>query len=403
MKTILRFLGTGALTAVLLTVGAAISFGQDNPPAQCADVDGHNALYTKFTGVYGAKTVDDMKAALAVGKEYLEKYGSCEAFKEQVDFVKPHVARIEKAIERGSTFARYDAGVKANNPDEILAAGKIILGWQPDDVNIMVPMALASFVKSTKDNNFKWADDGIRYSDMAAAKLKGGWTPTRKDKAGAPIVGVLDYTLPASTVGGELSYASASLRFYGKKDKKGALPQFYELSQGALKSDPRVYIPIGEFYIEEGSPIGNEIADLIKKLKEATDDTVKEDLDKQVKAKIAMFNGYLERAIDAFGRAQNVAKPGPQKDALKQQLQVLYKRRTDKDAGMEAFVSTMIAKPFPNPTTPVTPVADPEPTPTTTTTTTTSAPAASTPPAPNKPVSTSAPAKASVAKKAGQK
>ena len=400
MKTIFRFLGSGALTAVLIGFGAAISFGQDTPPAQCADVDGHNAQYTKFTGVYQTKVLEEKKAALALGKEYLEKYGACEAFKEQVDFVKPHDARLEKEIERGATFARYDAGVKANNPDEILAAGKTILGWQPDDVNIMVPMALASFVKSTKDNNFKWADDGIRYADMAASKLKGGWAPTRKDKAGKQIVGVLDYTLPADVVGGELSYASASLRYYGKKDKKGAVPQFYELSQGSMKSDPRVYVPIGEYYIEEGAPIGDEIAALIKKLKEATDDAVKEDLDKQIKAKIAMFNGYLERAIDALGRAEKVAKPGPQKDGLQKQLQILYKRRTDKDTGMEAFVAGMISKPFPNPTTPVTPVSDPEPTPTTTTTTTTSAPAASTP---TKPLSTAAPAKATVAKKAGQK
>ena len=63
MKTIFRFLGTGALTAVLLAVGAAITFGQDTPPPQCADVDGHNALYTKFTGMYQAKTPADMKAA----------------------------------------------------------------------------------------------------------------------------------------------------------------------------------------------------------------------------------------------------------------------------------------------------------------------------------------------------
>src|SRR5687768_17516274 len=99
MKTIFRFLSSGALTAVILAVGATASFGQDPPAnASCADIDGHNALYTKFTGIYAKKTLPEMESALSTGKEYLEKFGSCEAFKEQVDFVKPHVARIETKI-----------------------------------------------------------------------------------------------------------------------------------------------------------------------------------------------------------------------------------------------------------------------------------------------------------------
>lgn len=398
MKTIFRFLGTGVLTAVLLAVGSAITFGQDTPPPQCADVDGHNALYTKFTGMYQAKTPADMKAAVAVGKEYLEKFGACEAFKEQVDFVKPHVKRLEDSAGKAEKFARYDAAVKANNPDEIIPAGKDILAFQPDDVNIMVPMALASFVKSTKDNNFKYADSGIQYADAALAKLKGGWSSQRKDKDGKPIVGYFDYTLLASAAPGELAYASASLRYYGKKDKKGALPAFYELANGSMKSDPRVYLPIAEYYMEEGAPIGKEIGTLITELKAAPDDQ-KEAIDAKIKPKVAMFNGYLERTIDAFGRAHAAAKPGAYKDGLKKQLEQLYTQRTGKETGADAFVASMIAKPMPNPTTPVTPIADPEPTPTTTTTTT-SAPAAA---APTKPLSTTAPAKAAVAKKAGQK
>jgi len=79
------------------------------------------------------------------------------------------------------------------------------------------------------------------------------------------------------------------------------------------------------------------------------------------------------------------------------QIQVLYKRRTDKDTGVEGYIATMIAKPFPNPTTPVPPVVDPEPT---TTTTTGAAPASAKPAAAvtTKPMST-IPAKTSVAKK----
>jgi tetratricopeptide (TPR) repeat protein len=261
-------------------------------------------------------------------------------------------------------------------------------------------MALSASYKSTKDNSFKYADDAIRYSTLALGKIKSGWTFTKKDDKGTPIIGVFQYTYTKDAAVGELTYALASMNYYAKKDRKTALPLYYELSQsaGPFKSDPRVYGTIGDFYIEEGAPIGDEIAKLITQLKDATDDKVKADLDVQVKAKIAMFNGYTERALDAYSRAHNVSKAGPYKDNLYKIMQGLYKRRFDKDTGLDAFVSTTLAKPFPNPTTPVTPIADPEPA-TTTTTTTTSAPAAGTP---TKPVST-APAKSTVAKKAGQK
>ncbi|HKP68289.1 MAG TPA: hypothetical protein VJV05_03330 [Pyrinomonadaceae bacterium] len=410
MKTIFRFMGTGVMAAALMAAAATLTFGQD-PPVSCADVDGHNALYTKFTEVYAKKTVPEMESALTTGKEYLEKYGSCEAFKEQVDFVKPHVARIEKALpaaKEGAAlkphFDKFDAGLKAGNADDVISAGNQILNVKKDDMNIAFTMALVSAEKSTPENKFKYADESIRLSNMVATRLKGGWEFDRKyndgPKKGSPYIGVGVYNRDNRDAAiNNLQFNVAYLSFYGKKDYKTALPVYYELSQSPLsKDDPRIYGAIGEYYVNEGAPIGDEIAKLIQQLKDATDDKVKADLDTQVKSKIAMFNGYLERAIDAFGRAHSVAKAGPYKDGLYKQLGILYKRRTDKDAGLDAFISSMISKPFPNPTTPVTPVADPEPT--TTTTTTTAVPASA---APTKPMSDSAPAKSTVAKKAGQK
>lgn len=406
MKTIIRFLGTGVLSAAIIAVGAVAGFGQDapaaTPNANCADIDGHNALYTKFTGVYGKKTVPEMEAALATGKEYLEKFGSCEAFKEQIDFVKPHVVRIEQALSRSKLFKRYDDAVKADNPAEIVAAGNDILKIQADDVNIMIPMAVAATYKSTKENNYKFADDGIRYANQALGKIKGGWTFTKKDDKGTPVVGVFQYTYTKENAVGELTYAVAYNNYYGKKDKKTALPLYYELSQssGPYKTDPRVYGTIGDYYIEEGAPIGDEIAKLILDIKAATDEKVKADLDTKAKEKIAMFNGYTERALDAYSRAYNVSKAGPYKDNLYKVMQGLYKRRFDKETGLDAYVSTTIAKPFPNPTTPVTPISDPEPTTTTTTgAAPTAAPATTAAKPATKPMSTTVTTKTSVAKK----
>lgn len=407
MKTIFRFLSTGVLSAAIVAVGAVAGFGQDTPAAtpnaNCADIDGHNALYTKFTAVYGKKTGPEVESAVAIGKEYLEKFGSCEAFKEQVDFVKPHVARLEALDKRNKMVARYDAAVKADDPAQIVSAGKEFTSLEPDNINLLVPMALSSSYKSTKENNYKYSDDAIRYATTALGKIKSGWVFTKKDDKGTPVIGVFQYSYTKDAAIGELTYALAYNNYYGKKDKKTALPLYYELSQmPAYKSDPRVYGTIGDYYIEEGAPIGDEIAKLIADIKSATDEKVKADLDAKVKERIAMFNGYTERALDAYSRAYNVSKAGPYKDSLYKVMQGLYKRRFDKETGLDAYVSTTIAKPFPNPTTPVTPISDPEPTTTTgTAAPATAAPASTTAAKPaTKPMSTTVPTtKTSVAKK----
>jgi hypothetical protein len=409
MKTIFRFLKGAALTGAILAVGAIATFGQD----ACADVDGQTAAYTKFTGLYSKKSLQEMKDALTAGKEFLEKYGACEPLKEQSDFVRPHVARLEKAIPAEEervrlkpSFDKFDAGMSAGNADNVLAAGKEILAVRSTDMNIAFAMALIAAEKSTNENKLKYADDGVRYSRLVLDRVKGGLEFDRKyldgPKKGSPYLGVGNYNRDnKEQIINELTYNIAYLSFYGKKDKNTALPLYYELSQSNLsKNDPRVFGAIGDYYIEQGAPIGEEIAKLIADLKAATDDAVKADLDKKIKEKIAMFNGYTERALDAYGRAHAVAKAGPYKDNLYKVMQGLYKRRTDKETGLDAFVATLLAKPFPNPTSPVEPVQDPEPT----TTTTTSAPAG-TSTTTTKPVST-APAtttKAAVTKKVTRK
>jgi hypothetical protein len=105
-----------------------------------------------------------------------------------------------------------------------------------------------------------------------------------------------------------------------------------------------------------------------------------------------LFNGYTERAIDALARAHKVASSATAadktyKDALLADIQKLYKARFDKETGMTEYIAATVAKPFPNPTSEVTPINDPDPV----TTTSTAAPAApstaktATPTKPSKP------------------
>ena len=88
-------------------------------------------------------------------------------------------------------------------------------------------------------------------------------------------------------------------------------------------------------------------------------------------------NNLGERILDAFGRAYKVTKDTPANKAYRDNLykimQDVYKSRfPDKETGLNEYIAATVQKPFPNPTSEVTPVADPEPT---TSTTSSTAPA----------------------------
>jgi hypothetical protein len=385
MKTIFRFL---SIAVVFAGIGASAAFAQD----ACADVDGQTNLYTAFTKDYNAKALEGKKAALASGKEFLEKYGACEALKEQLDFVKPQVARLEKAIPEqegreklAKYFTQYDNGIKGEKFDDAYAAGKEILAAQPDNLNVMVPLGVVGLYQSY-NKNFKYNDDTVRYAQTALAALKAGKPLTKKNDKGIPTVGVFQFEYTKEDAISELTYAIGYINYYAKNDKKAALPYYYDVAQlpGRYKTEPRVYATIGSYYGDEAIALGKEIADLITKQKAATTDDEKVALDAQIKTKIALFNGYNERILDAYARAYSVAKndtPANKtyREGLYKLLQETYKRRFDKTEGLDAYVATTIAKPLPNPTSEVTPVSDPEPAKTTGSVTPAAAPAAATP------------------------
>jgi len=406
MKTIFRFLNTGALLVAILALGAVAGFGQE----PCADVDGQNAQYTVFTANFQKTKVaelPDIKKAADAGKAFLEKYGACEPVKEQADYIRPWVPKLEERIKllekkaiMDPLFLRFDNAIKTDNAPELYAAGKEILTHDPANYNIVVPMGIVGWDLAAKNNNAH-ADDALRYSKMALDAIKNG---TAKAKPSGTY-GALKYEFPKDQAINELTYAVGYLTYYYKKDKKAALPYYYELAQtGRYKDEPRIYASIGNYYVDEASPIVDDIARLVKELETSKDEAAKVELEKQVKTKIGMFNGYAERAMDALGRAYTKAtKPTDKtlKDSVYKQVQAIYEKRFEKKDGLDAYISATVKNPMPNPQTPVTPVIDPEPA--TTTTTTTAAPAATKPASsattvPTKPVST-IPAKASVAKK----
>ncbi len=378
MKTIFRYTRGAALAVLIAGFGAASALAQD----PCDDSDGQAAVYEKFTILYPKTDLESRKAAIDTAKQFLEKYGSCEVVKEQNDYFKSALPALEKTyndiIERQrmqALFKRFDDGIKADNADEIYSAGKEILAKQPENINVLLPMGLAGAALSTPANNFKYTNDGLHFANLALSKIDGG-APFVKPGGKA---GAFQWEMTKPEAISELKYSVAYLTFYGKKDKATALPLFYELSQGSHKDNPIIYGLIGDYYLEQRKPIAEQIRLKIEEQIAATTEERKIALEEEIKKLVALYNGYNERILDAYGRAHKVTKDTPANKAYRDNLykimQDVYKNRfPEKATGLDAFIAQTVSKPFPNPTSEVQPVEDADPVTTTTSATPASAP-----------------------------
>lgn len=356
--------------------------------------------YDAFVADYNIRTIEGLpklKVALTTGKEFLEKYGACESWKDQATFVKGHVPRIEKLVAEMEEFIwlkprfeKFDNGVNTDNAADILSAGKEILTKKVDDLNIMLPMALIGqkevakeLAKPVDKRVTTYNADSLRYSKMVLDKLRGGAPATKKNPKGEEVFGVLKYEMTRENAISELLFNLAYVNYYGQDNKKAAIPYYYEVTKtpGFRKDFNGVYATIAGYYTSERTPIAAEIKTLLDKQAAATTDEDKAMIEEEIKPKVALFNGYTERIIDALGRAHKLTTGTDQaskdyKAKLYQEMLAQYELRFEKKDGLDSWVTASTAKPLPDPTAPVQPVSDEKPAATTTTGGGTATPAA---------------------------
>lgn len=161
--------------------------------------------------------------------------------------------------------------------------------------------------------------------------------------------------------------------------KNEAIPYFYKATQmGDKKSDTLLYIRIGYFYGDKATALYTEYEKIRESATAATVEEEKTKLNDEAKAKLALARGYAERAMDAFARAHKFATADKTSKpelitGLNNEITKFYKFRFNgKAEGQNEYVSALISKPMPDPSTAVMPVAeDAIPTTTTTSSTTT--------------------------------
>jgi hypothetical protein len=402
MKTIFRFLSVGMLLMAFLAVGSITGFAQSG----CDDAAGKADLDGKFRNNYASKDIAARKIAVDAGKQFIEKYGECPDTKDFVDYLKANIPPMEADIKKKEAAAvtqgrynKFDAAYKAQNWDEVYAAGKEILATEPDNLDVILVLGSIGYDQSFK-KNYKYNDDTVRFAKLAIQKINSGTTSKNW--------GVFDihYKNKEDALGW-MNLTIGYITYYAQNNKKDALPYLFAASQANsdTKSNPIVFEPVGAYFFEDVKKLAEEVQTMIKEqtnMPATATDEERAKKDAEIKAKIAMLNGTTERAMDAYSRAYSLAKANPKTkpyaDGLYKQLQALYNVRFQKTDGLDTYISSTVAKPMPDPTSAVTPVSDPEPTATApvkpsavvaTPAATKPAPASSKTTAPAKPVSSS--------------
>ncbi|MEP6850665.1 MAG: hypothetical protein ABI999_17540 [Acidobacteriota bacterium] len=388
MNKIFRFVGIGTVLAAMFALGAAATFAQD----ACADVDAQNAKYQEVLGNYKSQDPVVLQKAVDSAKEFLEKYGACEPAKPQVDWMKPKVPVWEKNVgilknnqETGARYTKFDTAFKAQNWDDVFASGKEILAKEPEKVDVMIVLASIGFDQAAKKNS-KYNDDSLNYAKQTLQKISAG-APSEKYGLFGYVYNTKDNAI------GWMNFIAGYILYNGKDDKKAALPYLYQatLNGPETPKNPAVYETIGRYFLGETVKLTADVKTKVDAQKPEDTPEVAAQKVADIKAAVALVNGNAERAMDAYARAYKVAKTDaptkPYRDSLSTKIKDLYLARhpDTKDVKIDDFVASATAKPFVDPTTPVTPIADPEPAKTTTTSTVPAATSTPTKPAGAKP------------------
>jgi len=375
MKNVFKFFALGMMLTAFIGATATSIFAQDQ------DCD---ATYEKFKTLYRNPNVNDKTQALDLAKKYVadEKCTTPEANKDIVTFLQGQITKLPDAIQKlkdAALYEQFNTAVKASNWDDSFNVGKQIINKFPDSsLDIALVLASIGFDNAAANPPVdKYNTDTINMAHWALDHIND--KSVNADKYGA--FGKYEYKTTAypdgkSNAAGWMNYTIGYVTYERLKNQKDALPYLYKATQAnsATAKFPAIYKLIGEWYLSEFNRIG---IDREAKIKANGDKDNDETL-----ALLALQKGYAERALDAYIRAYNVAPSTTEaektyKTAIYNRTKVIYGARYDqKMDNFDKDLAVVQTKPFPDPSTAVTPIVE---TPPSTTTGETTTPATTTP------------------------
>ncbi len=390
INKIVRVLGLGLMIATFAFAG----FAQDRT---------REIVYKQYTENFEGPGIAKFQLALDAAKEYIAKFNTTDD-EPQVTYFKAAIPTLEQAIEKekGSAAAKeeYDAWYaqlkkvvetfNSKNWAESYNVGKQAIDKQfkyldkgplssetvkGQKLDIAIGLGAIGFDRASLDKNDTFNNEAITYLNSAIQQLEAG--QAAKTTFGKAVGYDL---LSKDNALGLLNYYQGYILYYRQKKETEALPYFYKATQTKSASQE-----ISDIYRAVGFNYYNKLAaldtDRLAKIKANNNEDNDETL-----ALLAQEKGYADRGIDAYARALKIAMANAKatkeyKDGLRASLEELYKFRYDKTDGVDAYISNVMSKPFPNPATPVQPVVETPATTTTSTTTSTTPTTSATKPA----------------------
>jgi hypothetical protein len=377
------------LAVAILAFGAVAGIAQD----PCTDVAGQNAMQDEFDTLYkkGAADLDARQKAIDSGKAFLDKYGNCDPTKERSDWLKSKIPVFEKQVKEGRekkvradvvdpfnaaliATNTTDATAKAKAYSDAYSTGQQVMTKFPEDYRtVEIVLATIGGDEALLRNNYKYADDTLRYAKMALADLQanrsfaiaGQGQPQYGLSFGDPKTNKVVYNFSfkdQNNAAGWMNLYIGYILSTNKNDKVGALPYLYQATKLIPSDAPVAFALVGDYYFDQLKPQITEINTLIASQKDITDPDKLKALVQEIKDKIAMSNGTAERAMDAYARAYTISTKPEYKTNMKNVISQVFKVRfPTPPMTVDQWIASAVTKPFADPTTPVTPISDPEP------------------------------------------
>ncbi|MEP6848603.1 MAG: hypothetical protein ABI999_07090 [Acidobacteriota bacterium] len=350
MKTVLRSISPWPMTIIAIALLSGFSFGQTSND-ECTTV------YNAFLANRKSPEIEKLQAAIASGKEYLDKCSTLEEGEKVKDYVSRQVPLLQDAVQDQMNYKGLDAALKARDVHQTFTYGKKVLEKHPENLEVILAVASAGYSSTHAANpTDKYNDETIRLAKLAISKLD---DPAKAAEA--------DYFKTdkcpdgRTNAVGSMNLAIGNITWSRLKDKKAALPYLYKSLQTgcSTKALPETYQKIGAAYREEFQKLED---DRQAKIKAA------EGKETEESGKIlALEMGYLDRMLDTYGRAYKAETDSgygaDDREHLLSDLKSLYGGRHEDDmSGFDAWLKGMGTDQLPDPTSTVAPVAAPSPT-----------------------------------------
>lgn len=298
--------------------------------------DPKTALYEKF---YNAVQAKNEQEAFTTGQDYLSKHGTEKDT--YTEYIRNWVTDYEKR-QKLSVFADFYAASNAKDYNKTFTLGRQILSQQPDNLNILIGLANASYLANFAENR-QFNNEGLTHARKALQLLEAGkepvnLNPDNKDttpyypfKTKNDALAFLNLTI------GDINLANNQTAEAANSYVKAASYDSF------LKKEPSTYASLAQAYLLDYNRLKADFERYYAGKDESPES----------KAALENLNQVIDRIIDAQARviafAGTESKYQAAKTNAEQQFKGFYAFRNKGETGMPQYLASVQTKPLPQP------------------------------------------------------